>query len=224
MLTCLSINSPCPQGRPFAGCAARRTGLVWSAKYPAPQCLNVKTAYLDGELRGVDESGLPSFAQTKAAPKARRLGRVPGISLVPTQTVLENLVLAKSRRQPASCGGARDAVDRICFRRARTRHRSRQARVAVVTRRAAARRNRQGDARRLACPHPGRADRIADRSRDGDIVRTHSPPQGQRRGRHLHLPQDPRFKRIADRITVLRTDAILAQSRPQDCRKNNCSP
>ena len=29
--------------------------------------LNVKTAYLDGELCGVDESGLPSFAHTQAA-------------------------------------------------------------------------------------------------------------------------------------------------------------
>ena len=48
-----------------------RTGLDWTAKYPSAAMalvnLNVKTAYLDGELCGVDESGLPSFAQTQAA-------------------------------------------------------------------------------------------------------------------------------------------------------------
>src|ERR1700733_14420159 len=48
-----------------------RTGLDWTAKYPSAVAalanLNVKTAYLDGELCGVDESGLPSFAHTQAA-------------------------------------------------------------------------------------------------------------------------------------------------------------
>ena len=48
-----------------------RTGLNWTDKYPsiiaALANLNVKTAYLDGELCGVDESGLPSFAHTQAA-------------------------------------------------------------------------------------------------------------------------------------------------------------
>jgi ATP-dependent DNA ligase len=48
-----------------------RTGLNWTNKYPdaaaALANLNVKTAYIDGELCGVDESGLPSFAQTQAA-------------------------------------------------------------------------------------------------------------------------------------------------------------
>jgi bifunctional non-homologous end joining protein LigD len=43
-----------------------RTGLDWTAKYPsiiaALSNLNANTAYIDGELRGVDESGLPSFA------------------------------------------------------------------------------------------------------------------------------------------------------------------
>jgi bifunctional non-homologous end joining protein LigD len=46
-----------------------RTGLDWSAKYPnavaALASLKVKTAYIDGELRGVDDAGLPSFAQTQ---------------------------------------------------------------------------------------------------------------------------------------------------------------
>ena len=48
-----------------------RTGLDWTAKYPSAVAalanVNVKTAYIDGELCGVDEGGLPSFAQTQAA-------------------------------------------------------------------------------------------------------------------------------------------------------------
>ena len=34
--------------------------------------LNVKSAYIDGELCGVDEAGLPSFAQTQAATDGER--------------------------------------------------------------------------------------------------------------------------------------------------------
>jgi ATP-dependent DNA ligase len=53
-----------------------RTGLDWSAKYPsalaALASLNVKTAYIDGELCGVDDAGLPSFAQTQAATDGER--------------------------------------------------------------------------------------------------------------------------------------------------------
>lgn len=48
-----------------------RTGLDWTARYPSAAAalanVNVKTAYLDGELCGVDEAGLPSFAHTQAA-------------------------------------------------------------------------------------------------------------------------------------------------------------
>jgi ATP-dependent DNA ligase len=48
-----------------------RTGLDWTHKYPsaiaALSNLNARTAYLDGELCGVDEDGLPSFAHTQAA-------------------------------------------------------------------------------------------------------------------------------------------------------------
>ena len=48
-----------------------RTGLDWTAKYPgaiaALEGLKVRTAYLDGELCGVDEAALPSFAHTQAA-------------------------------------------------------------------------------------------------------------------------------------------------------------
>jgi bifunctional non-homologous end joining protein LigD len=53
-----------------------RTGLDWTDKYPSAIAafanLNVKTAYIDGELCGVDEAGLPSFAQTQAATDGER--------------------------------------------------------------------------------------------------------------------------------------------------------
>jgi bifunctional non-homologous end joining protein LigD len=47
-----------------------RTGLDWSDKYPsviaALANVRAKTAYIDGELRGVDDAGLPSFAAHRA--------------------------------------------------------------------------------------------------------------------------------------------------------------
>ena len=53
-----------------------RTGLDWSAKYPsvltALAAVRAKTAYLDGELCGVGEDGLPSFAETQAATDGAR--------------------------------------------------------------------------------------------------------------------------------------------------------
>jgi DNA ligase D-like protein (predicted ligase) len=53
-----------------------RTGLDWTAKYPSAVAalsnIKVKTAYLDGELCGVDAAGLPSFAQTQAATDGER--------------------------------------------------------------------------------------------------------------------------------------------------------
>jgi hypothetical protein len=53
-----------------------RTGLDWTAKYPsaiaALATVNVKTAYLDGELCGIDDAGLPSFAHTQAATDGAR--------------------------------------------------------------------------------------------------------------------------------------------------------
>jgi ATP-dependent DNA ligase len=53
-----------------------RTGLDWTEKYPsaidALSNLKVKTAYLDGELCGVDDAGLPSFAHTQAATDGER--------------------------------------------------------------------------------------------------------------------------------------------------------
>ena len=48
-----------------------RSGLDWSDKYPsviaALAKVRAKTAYLDGELCGVGDDGLPSFSQTQAA-------------------------------------------------------------------------------------------------------------------------------------------------------------
>jgi bifunctional non-homologous end joining protein LigD len=53
-----------------------RTGLDWTDKYPSAVAalanLKVKTAYLDGELCGVDDAGLPSFANTQAATDGER--------------------------------------------------------------------------------------------------------------------------------------------------------
>ena len=61
-----------------------RTGLDWSAKYPSVLATlangNVKTAYIDGELCGVDDAGLPSFAHTQAASDGER-GVHPSITL-----------------------------------------------------------------------------------------------------------------------------------------------
>jgi ATP-dependent DNA ligase len=53
-----------------------RTGLDWTNNYPSAIAalanLKVKTAYLDGELCGVDDSGLPSFVHTQAATDGER--------------------------------------------------------------------------------------------------------------------------------------------------------
>ena len=53
-----------------------RTGLDWSDKYPglveALAKVAAKTAYLDGELCGMGEDGLPSFSQTQAASDGSR--------------------------------------------------------------------------------------------------------------------------------------------------------
>jgi bifunctional non-homologous end joining protein LigD len=57
-----------------------RTGLDWTDKYPsviaALANLNVNTAYLDGELCGVDDAGLPSFALAQAATEGERDARL----------------------------------------------------------------------------------------------------------------------------------------------------
>jgi DNA ligase D-like protein (predicted ligase) len=53
-----------------------RTGLDWTEKYPSAIAalanLNINTAYLDGELCGVDGAGLPTFAHTQAATDGER--------------------------------------------------------------------------------------------------------------------------------------------------------
>jgi DNA ligase D-like protein (predicted ligase) len=91
-----------------------RTGLDWTAKYPSAVAalanLNVKTAYIDGELCGANKAGLPSFAQTQAATDGERgvhlvyyafdllhLGGwdVSGLSLVERKALLEPLVSNK---------------------------------------------------------------------------------------------------------------------------------
>ena len=57
-----------------------RTGLDWTDKYPSAIAalanLKVNAAYLDGELCGVDDAGLPSFAQTQAATDGERGARL----------------------------------------------------------------------------------------------------------------------------------------------------
>src|ERR1700759_3684410 len=57
-----------------------RTGLDWRAKYPSAVAalvnVNVKTAYIDGELCGVDEAGLPTFARIQAATDGERGARL----------------------------------------------------------------------------------------------------------------------------------------------------
>ena len=57
-----------------------RTGLDWTGKYPSAIAalanVKAKTAYIDGELCGIDEAGLPSFAQTQAATDGERGARL----------------------------------------------------------------------------------------------------------------------------------------------------
>jgi DNA ligase D-like protein (predicted ligase) len=57
-----------------------RTGLDWTAKYPSAIAalanLKVNAAYLDGELCGVDDAGLPNFARTQAATDGERGARL----------------------------------------------------------------------------------------------------------------------------------------------------
>jgi len=95
-----------------------RTGLDWTANYPsaiaALQNLNVKSAYLYGELCGVDEDGLPSFAQTQAATDGERGVHlvyyafdllhlsgwdILGLSLIERKALLEPLVANKPSLQ-----------------------------------------------------------------------------------------------------------------------------
>jgi DNA ligase D-like protein (predicted ligase) len=91
-----------------------RTGLDWTAKYPSTVAalskLSAKTAYIDGELCGVDAAGLPSFAQTQAASDGERDVRlvfyafdllhigawdVSALSLIERKALLEPLLVNK---------------------------------------------------------------------------------------------------------------------------------
>jgi bifunctional non-homologous end joining protein LigD len=91
-----------------------RTGLHWTDKYPgavrALANVNVKTACLDGELCGVNDKGLPSFAHIQAATDGERgvhlvyytfdllhVGGwdVSGLQLVGRKALLEPLVTNK---------------------------------------------------------------------------------------------------------------------------------
>jgi ATP-dependent DNA ligase len=78
-----------------------RTGLDWTNKYPgaiaALAKLKVKTAYIDGEPCGVDEAGLPSFAQTQAATDGERVGGwdISGLGLIERKALLQPLVVGK---------------------------------------------------------------------------------------------------------------------------------
>ena len=57
-----------------------RTGLDWTGKYRSASAaladVKAKTAYIDGELCGVDDAGLPSFANTQAATDGERAVRL----------------------------------------------------------------------------------------------------------------------------------------------------
>lgn len=65
------------------------TRLDWTGKYPSAAAalanLNVKTAYIDGELCGVDDAGLPSFARTQAATDGDSQYAIPVLANYTTQ-------------------------------------------------------------------------------------------------------------------------------------------
>ena len=91
-----------------------RTGLNWSAKYPSAVAalsnINVKAAYIDGELCGLDDAGLPSFARTQAATDGESEARlvyyafdllhidgrdVSQMPLIERKTLLERLIVGQ---------------------------------------------------------------------------------------------------------------------------------
>ena len=82
-----------------------RTGLDWSGKYPAALAalkdIKASTAYLDGELCGVGDDGLPSFAETQAATDGARgihLVFTPSTSCIWTAATREACPLSNARR------------------------------------------------------------------------------------------------------------------------------
>jgi DNA ligase D-like protein (predicted ligase) len=91
-----------------------RTGLDWTGKYPSAAMalanMRVKTAYIDGELCGVDDAGLPSFAQIQAATDGETAARlvyyafdllhlngwdISGLQLIERKGLLEPLLANK---------------------------------------------------------------------------------------------------------------------------------
>jgi ATP-dependent DNA ligase len=86
-----------------------RTGLDWTDKYPSAIAalanLNVKAAYLDGELCGVDDAGLPSFANTQAATDGERGVRLRRANIISGRHNLVVATLPKRDYQGINRGG-----------------------------------------------------------------------------------------------------------------------
>jgi ATP-dependent DNA ligase len=95
-----------------------RTGLDWTDKYPSVLAalakVRAKAAYLDGELCGVGDDGLPSFSQTQAASDGERGVRVvyyaldllhlngrdtAGLPLIERKALLEPLIEGRASLQ-----------------------------------------------------------------------------------------------------------------------------
>jgi hypothetical protein len=81
-----------------------RTGLDWTGKDPSIAeslaNLNVKVAYLDGELCGVDDAGLPSFPKTQAATDGEREVRLVFYAFDLLHLAGSNLPLTERKAQP----------------------------------------------------------------------------------------------------------------------------
>jgi bifunctional non-homologous end joining protein LigD len=80
-----------------------RNGLDWNDKYSsaiaALKNINARTAYFDGELCGIDESGLPSFARTQAASDSERGAHVVYYAFDLMYLDRRNLLVAADRTQ-----------------------------------------------------------------------------------------------------------------------------
>ena len=97
-----------------------RTGLDWSDKYPgviaALSNVRANSAYLDGELCGVGDDGLPSFSQTQAGGDGERGVRLVYyafdlLHLDGRNTASLPLIERKALLQPLIAdNGSRDAV------------------------------------------------------------------------------------------------------------------
>jgi ATP-dependent DNA ligase len=98
-----------------------RTGLDWSGKYPsvisALRNVRAKTSYLDGELCGIGDDGLPSFSQTQAATDGSRGMRLVYyvfdlLHLDGRDTASMPLIERKSGSETLDCGRSRPPVQR----------------------------------------------------------------------------------------------------------------